>query len=47
MAKKKVKTNRDTVYSILESKIKGNKIYKDCNALIDSIKVEIKDVFFY
>jgi hypothetical protein len=47
IAKKKVKFNRDTVYSVLESKIKENKIHKDYNTLIDSIKVEIRGVFFY
>jgi hypothetical protein len=47
IAKKKVKINRSTVYSALESKIKGNKMYKDYNALIDSIKVEVRDVFYY
>jgi hypothetical protein len=47
IAKKKVKINRGTIYSALESKIKENKIYKDYNALIDSIKVEVRGVFFY
>jgi hypothetical protein len=47
MTKKKVKINRDTIYNVLESKIKENKIYKDYNALIDSIRVEVKGVFFY
>jgi hypothetical protein len=45
--KKKIKINRDTAYSALESKIKENKIYKDYNTLIDSLKVEIRDIFFY
>jgi hypothetical protein len=47
MTKKKVKINRDTIYSALESKIKENKIDKDYNTLISSIKAEIKDIFFY
>jgi hypothetical protein len=47
MAKKVVKINKDTACSALESKNKENKMYKDYNALIDSIKAEIKDVFFY
>jgi hypothetical protein len=47
MTKKEVKINRDTVYSVLESEIKGNKIYKDYNALTGSIRVEVRDVFFY
>jgi hypothetical protein len=47
IAKKEIKINRDTVCSALESKIKENKIYKDYNTLIDSIKVEVKSVFFY
>jgi hypothetical protein len=47
MAKKEIKINRGTVYSILESKIKGNKIYKDYNALTSSIRAGIKDIFFY
>jgi hypothetical protein len=47
MAKKVVKINKGTVYSALESKNKENKTYRDYNALIDSIRVEIKDVFFY
>jgi hypothetical protein len=47
IAKKEVKINRGTVYSALESKIKGNKIYKDYNTLIDSVRVEVRGVFFY
>jgi hypothetical protein len=47
IAKKDIKINRSTVYSALESKIKGNKIHKDCNALIDSIKIEVRGVFSY
>jgi hypothetical protein len=47
IAKKKVKINRGTIYSVLESKIKENKIYKDYNALIGSIKAEVRGVFFY
>jgi hypothetical protein len=47
IAKKEVKINRDTTCSALESKIKENKIHKDYNALTDSIKVEIRGVFFY
>jgi hypothetical protein len=47
MAKKEIKINRDTVCSALESEIKGNKIYKDCNTLTGSIRVKIRDVFFY
>jgi hypothetical protein len=47
MAKKVVKIKKDTVYSALENKNKGNKMYKDYNTLIDSIRVEIKGVFFY
>jgi hypothetical protein len=47
IAKKEVKINRGTVYSVLESKIKGNEMRKDCNALIGSIKTEIRGVFFY
>jgi hypothetical protein len=47
IAKKKVKINRGTIYNALESRIKENKMYKDYNALIDSIKVEIRDVFSY
>jgi hypothetical protein len=47
MTKKKIKINKGTVYSILESKIKENKICKDYNALIGSIRVEVRGVFFY
>jgi hypothetical protein len=47
MTKKVVKINKGTVYSALESKIKENKMYKDCNALIGSIRAEIRGVFFY
>jgi hypothetical protein len=47
MAEKVVKINKDTVYSALESKNKGNKTRKDYNTLTDSIKVEIRGVFFY
>jgi hypothetical protein len=46
-AKKEVKINRDIACSVLESKIKENKICKDYNALISSVKVEIRGVFFY
>jgi hypothetical protein len=47
IAKKDIKINRGTVCSALESKIKENKMRKNCNALIDSIRVEIRGVFFY
>jgi hypothetical protein len=47
IAKKKIKINKSTACSALESKIKGNKIRKDYNALIDSIRAEIRGVFFY
>jgi hypothetical protein len=47
IAKKKVKINRDTTYSALESKIKENKIYKDYNALTGFIRIEVKNIFFY
>jgi hypothetical protein len=47
IAKEKVEINRNTVYSALESKIKRNKICKDYNTLIGSVRVEIRDVFFY
>jgi hypothetical protein len=47
IAKKEIKINRGTVYSALKSKIKENKMYKDYNALIGSIKVEIRGIFFY
>jgi hypothetical protein len=47
MAKKKVKINRGTVCSVLESEIKGNEMCKDCNALIDSIRAGVRGVFFY
>jgi hypothetical protein len=47
MAEKIVKINKDTVYSALESENKESKTRRDYNALIDSIKVEVRDVFFY
>jgi hypothetical protein len=47
MTKKVVKINKDTVYSSLKRKNKGNKTRKDYNILIDSIKTEVKDIFFY
>jgi hypothetical protein len=47
MAKKVIKINKSTVYNVLESKNKGNKTRKDYNTLIDSIKIEIRGVFFY
>jgi hypothetical protein len=47
ITKKKIKINRDIIYSVLESKIKENKIYKDYNTLTNSIRVEIRGVFFY
>jgi hypothetical protein len=47
MAKKVVKINKDTACSALESKIKGNKICKDYNALIGSVRAEVRGVFFY
>jgi hypothetical protein len=47
IAKKEVKINRGTACSALESKIKRNKIRKDYNALIGSIRIEVRDVFFY
>jgi hypothetical protein len=47
MTKKKIKINRGTIYSALESKIKGNKMCKDYNTLIDSIRAEVKGVFYY
>jgi hypothetical protein len=47
MAKKVVEINKGTACSALESKIKENKMCKDCNALTDSARVEVRDVFFY
>jgi hypothetical protein len=47
MAEKVVKINKGIAYSALESKIKGNKMRKDYNALIDSAKAEVRGVFFY
>jgi hypothetical protein len=47
MVKKNVKINRGTACSALESKIKGNKMCKDCNTLIDSVRTEVRDVFSY
>jgi hypothetical protein len=47
MTKKVVEINKGTVCSALESKNKGNKTRKDCNALTGSIRVEIRGVFFY
>jgi hypothetical protein len=47
MAEKEVKINKGTVCSVLESKIKGNKMRKDCNALTGSVKAEVRGVFFY
>jgi hypothetical protein len=47
MAKKVVKINKGTIYSVLESKIKGNKMCKDYNTLTGSIRAEVRGVFFY
>jgi hypothetical protein len=47
MTKKVIKINKDTVYSALESEIKGNKMCKDYNTLIGSIRIDVRDVFFY
>jgi hypothetical protein len=47
MAKKVVNINKGTACSALESKNKGNITCKDYNALIDSIRIEVKGVFFY
>jgi hypothetical protein len=47
MAKKIVEINKGTACSALESEIKGNKMRKDYNALISSIKTEVRGVFFY
>jgi hypothetical protein len=47
MAKKIVKINKGTICNALESENKGNKTRKDYNALIGSIRVEIRGVFFY
>jgi hypothetical protein len=47
IAEKKIKINRGTACGILESKIKGNKIRKDCNTLTGSARVEVRGVFFY
>jgi hypothetical protein len=47
MTKKIVKINKDTACSALESENKGNKTRKDYNTLIDSIRVEVRGIFFY
>jgi hypothetical protein len=47
MAKKVIKINKDIVCSALESKIKGNEMYKDYNTLAGSAKADIRGVFFY
>jgi hypothetical protein len=47
MAKKVVEINKGTAYSTLESKSKRNEICKDYNALTDSIRAEVRGVFFY
>jgi hypothetical protein len=47
MAEKEVKINRGITCSALESEIKGNKMRKDYNALIGSIRAGVRDVFFY
>jgi hypothetical protein len=47
MAEKVVKINKGTVCNVLESENKGNKTRKDCNALIGSVRVEVRGVFFY
>jgi hypothetical protein len=47
MTKKVIKINKGTVYNTLESKIKGNKMRKDYNALTGSVRADVRGVFFY
>jgi hypothetical protein len=47
MAEKVIKINEGTACGALESESKENKTRKDCNALIDSARAEIRSVFFY
>jgi hypothetical protein len=47
MAKEVIKINKGTVCSALESKNKGSETCRDYNALIDSIRAEVRGVFFY
>jgi hypothetical protein len=47
MTEKVVKINKGTACSALESKNKGNKMRRDYNTLIGSIRVKIRGIFFY
>jgi hypothetical protein len=47
MAEKVVEINKGTACGALESENKENKMCKDYNALTDSVRVEVRGVFFY
>ena len=47
IVKEEIKLRKDTVCKAYYIKIKENKMYKDNKALTDSIRVNVREVFFY
>ena len=46
MTEEEIKLRKDTVYRVCYIKIEGNEIHKDYKALTDSIRIDIKKIFF-
>ena len=47
MTKKEIKLRKDIICRVYYIKIKENKIHKDYKALTDSIRINVRKIFFY